>query len=115
MRLAHPPPKLIPAARAHLIPLHESLEILRAHPARVQLAQQPHEGLDIGLLARRRTLRVLRCDGVQERPGGAAELLDVWRAVGWGLEGRFGCCGLGFREGGEICEGGAGTTSVYSC
>ena len=82
MRLTHPPPKLISIAHPRLIPvLHPRPEIVRARPARVHLAEQADELLRLALLRERGSLGVGGGHGVQERPGGAAELLDVWRAV----------------------------------
>ena len=82
MRLTHPLAKLIPIAHPRLITvLHPRPEIVRARPARVHLAEQADELLCLALLRELRSLRVGGGHGVQERPGGAAELLDVWRAV----------------------------------
>lgn len=89
MRLAHPPSQPVPSLHPRLVPLdrHPRPEIVRAHPARIQLREQREELAHLGLLRRRRPGRVRGGDGVQERPGAAAELLDVGGAVGGGGEG----------------------------
>lgn len=82
MRLTHPPPEIIPIAHARLVAIfHPRPEIVGARPARVHFAEQANELLCFALLGRGWSLRVCGCQGVQEGPGGAAELLDVWRAV----------------------------------
>lgn len=82
MRLAHPLAKLIPIADPRLIAvLHPRSKIVGAHPTRVHLAKQADELLRLHLLRERRSLRVVGRHGVQEGPGGAAELFDVRRAV----------------------------------
>jgi hypothetical protein len=83
MRLTHPPPKIIPIAHPRLIPiLHPRSEIVGARPAGIHFAKQADECLRLALLGEGWSLRVSGCQGVQEGPGGAAELLDVWWAVG---------------------------------
>jgi len=105
MRLAQPIPKLTPAPRAHFLLGHIRLEILRAHPARVELGEQSHEAGDFGLLGGCGGLWVRRCDGVEEGPAAAAEGCDVGGAVfGWGS-------GEGGGLGGECCEGVAGAAA----
>ena len=82
MRLTHPPPEIIPIAHARLIAVfHPGSEIIGARPARVHLAEQADELLRFALLGEGRSFGVGGCHGVQEGPGGAAELLDVWGAV----------------------------------
>ena len=49
MRLAHPLPKLAATANARCIDLHPVLEVLGAHPARVQLAERAQERGCLGL------------------------------------------------------------------
>lgn len=49
MRLAHPRPKLVPAAHSWRVRLHPGLEVLGAYPARVQLAECAEEGGCFGL------------------------------------------------------------------
>ena len=82
MRLTHPPPKVIPIAHPRLIAVfHPRSEIIGARPARVHFAEQGEELLCFALLGEGGALGVGGCHGVQEGPGGAAELLDVWGAV----------------------------------
>ena len=51
MRLAHPPPELVPITDLRLIALlHPRLEIVRANPARIQLTEQAYELFHFGLL-----------------------------------------------------------------
>jgi hypothetical protein len=65
MRLAHPPPKLRPTAQPRLITptrmRHPRLEIIRAHPARVQPREQLEKPLHVPLLLRGCFLGVCRC------------------------------------------------------
>lgn len=82
VRPAQPLRKLVPARHLRLLPRHVALEVLGAHPARVQLGEEPDEAEQVRLLRPRRLLRVRRRDGVEERPGAASEGLDVGRAVG---------------------------------
>lgn len=49
MCLAHPLPKLAATANARCIDLHPVLEVLGAHPARVQLAERAQERGCLGL------------------------------------------------------------------
>lgn len=66
MRLAHPAPKLVPVAHFRLVALsHPGAEVVRAHPARVHLAEKRHELFRVALLRRRRPLRVVRRNTVQ--------------------------------------------------
>lgn len=52
MRLAKPASKLLPALRSNLLPLHITLEILRADPAGVQFPKEAHEGFHFALFLR---------------------------------------------------------------
>jgi len=83
-------------------------------PARVQLREGLHEGLRLRLESGRRSFRILCSYGVQKRPGGTAELRNVWRAV----RGEGGRCGGGFLSGFGHCEPGrdvsTGTTAVIN-
>lgn len=108
--LAQPVPKLVPAARPNLPPLHVLLEVLGAHPARVELGEEAHEALELRLLLWGRRGRVSRGYRVEEGPCAPAEGLDVWGAVLW--RGR-GCCGFegGLGLGGPGSEGGAGAAA----
>jgi hypothetical protein len=82
VRLTHPPPKVIPIAHSRLIAIfHPRPEIVGTRPARIHFAEQADELLRFALLGRGRSFGVGGRHGVQEGPGGAAELLDVWRAV----------------------------------
>jgi hypothetical protein len=82
VRLTHPAPKVVSVAHAGLVTVfHPRPEIVGARPARVHFAEQADELLRFVLLGEGRSLGVGGCHGVQESPGGAAELLDVWRAV----------------------------------
>jgi hypothetical protein len=87
MRLAHPLPKLAATAHARCIDLHPLLEVLGAHPARVQLAERAQERGCLGLQRRFGLLGVCGGDRVQEGPRRAAQLGDVRWAVfgerGW--------------------------------
>jgi hypothetical protein len=121
MRLAHPRAKLAPIADPWRVLRHPALEVLGAHPARVQLAERGEEGLGFGLELRGGLCGVCGGDGVEECPGGAPEGFDVGGAVGG--EGGYGCgcgrCGgcfggrLGLAAGhGEPgCDVGAGAAS----
>lgn len=94
MRLAHPPAELVSVAHARLVAvLHPRPEIVRAYPAGVHLAKEADELLRLALLSEGGSLRVVGCHAVQKSPGGAAELLDVGRAVGG--EGEGGSCASG--------------------
>lgn len=82
VRVAEPRAELPPAPHHGPPPRDVVLEVLGAGPARVQPGEEAHEAQEVGLLLARGRLRVLRRYGVQERPGAAAEGLDVGRAVG---------------------------------
>lgn len=70
MRLAHPPPEVVPAAHAGLVPvLHPRPEIVGARPARVHFAEQADELLGFALLGEGWSLGVGGRHGVQEGPG----------------------------------------------
>ena len=110
VRLAQPIPKVIPAAGPNLPPLHVLLEVLGAHPARVELGEEAHEALQLRLLLWCRRGRVGGCYRVEEGPCAPAEGLDVWGAVFW----RGGGCGGfegGLGLGGPRGEGGAGAAA----
>lgn len=111
VRLAQPGPERVPALRPHLPLLHVPLEVLGAHPARVELGEEAHEAREVGLLPGRRRGRVGRGDRVEQRPRAAPEGLDVRGAV-FGLR-RW--CGGGFEGGfglrGPRGEGGAGAAA----
>ena len=93
MRLAHPPPKLVPPLNFWLIPrlLHPLLKVLGAHPAWIQLGEQGEEGRGLGLERGRCGLGVGCGEGVQQGPRAAAQLLDV----GGTVAGDGGCQGGG--------------------
>lgn len=111
MRPAQPLPKLLAAPHARRVPRNVALEVVGAHPARVQPREELHEAHQVRLLRPRGRLGERRRDAVQERPGAAAQGLDVRRALGlllhgggggfWLLLGRLG------GEGGECGLGGA--------
>lgn len=82
MRLAHPSTELAPAANPRLTLAHPLLEVAGTHPARIHLAEQADELPRLGLLRERRGFWVRGGHGVEERPGRAAQLLDVGRTVG---------------------------------
>lgn len=103
MRVAEPRAELAPAPHHGPPPRDVVLEVLGAGPAGVQLREEPHEAQEVGLLLARGGLRVLRRDGVQERPRAAAEGLNVGGAVG----GRLRLEG-GLGRGGPRGEGCAG-------
>lgn len=73
MRLTHPPPKLLPPTQLRLIPptrvRHPRPEIVRAHPARVQLGKEPQEALHVLLVLCGGLFGVCGGHGVQEGPG----------------------------------------------
>lgn len=82
MRLAHPLAKLVSAADPRVIAVfHPRPEIVRAHPTRVHLSEQVDELPSLILLCEGRSLWVCCCHGVEECPGRAAELFDVWWAI----------------------------------
>lgn len=83
MRLAHPLAKLATIANARCIDLHPLLEVLSTHPARIQLAKRSQKRGCLRLQRRRRFLGVRCGNGVEEGPGRATQLRDVWRAVFW--------------------------------
>lgn len=76
MRLAHPPPKLLPPTDLRLVAprglSHPVPEILSAHPAGIQLREDVQEGAHLGLLGLGCGVGVCGCEGVQEGPGRAA-------------------------------------------
>lgn len=113
MRLAHPFPEFIPALRPHLILHHKILEILRANPTRVEFGEERHEGGYVGAVGGGGIGGVGGGEGVQERPGGAAEGFNVRGAVGRELGGSGGG-GLGRGEGGfgDGAEGGEGVAGT---
>lgn len=84
MSFAHPASKFFPAAHARRIPilLHPVLEITRAMPTWVQLREYMQERFCVGLKLRGRLDGISSRDGVEERPGAAAQSFDVGRAVG---------------------------------
>ena len=79
--LAHPRAKLAPAADSRCILAHPRLEVFGTVPTRVQLAESGEEGRGLRLKLPGGLYGVGSGDGVQQRPGGAAEALDVRRAV----------------------------------
>ena len=81
MRLAHPLPKFAATADARCVDLHPLLEVLGAHPARVQLAERAQERGCLSLQRMLWFLRVCGGDRVQEGPRRAAQLGDVRWAV----------------------------------
>jgi hypothetical protein len=82
MRLTHPPPKVVPVAHPRLVAVfHPRSEVVGARPARVHFAEQADKLLRFALLGESWSLGVGGRHGVQEGPGRAAELLDVWRAI----------------------------------
>ena len=68
---AHPQPKLLPSTHPRLIlrPDHPILEILRAHPARIQLGEEGEELKGFGLQGFRGGCGVVGRHGVQQCPG----------------------------------------------
>lgn len=87
MRLAKPHPKLPSTPHPRPALLHPLLEIARAPVARVEPREAGYEAARVGLLLGGGALGVGCRDGVEERPGGAAEDFDVGGAVGRWLEG----------------------------
>lgn len=71
MRLAHPPPKLLPTTHPRLVPMrgHPTPEIVRADPAGIHFAEEGEEGFGFGLLLEGGRGGVVGGDGVQEGPG----------------------------------------------
>ena len=70
-------------ARTHVRrpPLHARAEVVRAVAARVELRQRMQELQHVRALCRRWCFWVVGGGRVQERPGCAAERLDVWWAA----------------------------------
>ena len=60
-------------------------EMRRAMRTGIQDRQRAEKGQHVCAVGRRRTVRIIRCGRVQERPGCAAELLDVERTVWWSV------------------------------
>lgn len=107
MRLAHPPPKLFATAdpRRISVTAHPLLEVPRAVPAWVQLREGRHESAGLRLQGRRGVCGVRAGYRVQQGPRGAAELFDIWGAIGgvFGHGGGWRRCGFG----GGFCGRGA--------
>ena len=68
VRAAQPLPKVVAAGHARGVPGNVGLEVVGAHPARVQPREEADEAREVRLLRARRRLRVLRRDAVEERP-----------------------------------------------
>ena len=81
MRAAHPAAQPLLPRRVDGLAPHPGPEVVGAHPARVQPAEEREEAGHVGALRGRGLLGVGRGDGVQERPGLPAEGVDVGRAV----------------------------------
>lgn len=80
--LAEPVAKFCPAVDLDLVLLLVCLEVFGADPAGVQPTERPHEPSQVFFLRRRGIFGVGRGDGMEQRPGAVAELLDVGRAAG---------------------------------
>ena len=90
VRLAHPPPEFVPIAYFRLVPIfHPRAEVIRAHPAGINFAEQPDELLRLGLLHGGRVLWVVRRYRMEQCPGGATEEIYIRRTIG----SRFVRCG----------------------
>lgn len=73
MRLTHPRPELGAPTQPRLVAptrlRHPGAEVVCAHPARVEAAEEAQEGLHVGLLLGRGAGGVGGCHGVKEGPG----------------------------------------------
>lgn len=87
MRLAHPLAELLAVADPGRIPvfLHPRAEIVGADPAGVEFGEEGEELFGFLLVGWGGLDGVGGGEGVEEGPGAAAELVDVWGAVGRGL------------------------------
>ena len=68
MRLAHPRAKFAPTTDSGRVLGHPGLEVFRADPARVQLAERRNEGLGFGLQLWGGLYGIGSSYGVEKRP-----------------------------------------------
>jgi hypothetical protein len=107
VRLAKPPPKVVPRAHPRRVARYPRAKVLGARPARVQPRQRVHQRPRAPLVPQARLGRVLRRHAVQQRPRRPPQLLHVGGAVGRGDGGGLVPGGLLPGEGGPVGEGGA--------
>ena len=83
VRFAEPAAERVAVAHARLVAarFHPGAEVIGAHPARVQPAEQTHELLGVGLSRGVGSFGVVGGEGVQQSPGRASQLFDVGRAI----------------------------------
>lgn len=68
MGAAEPPAEIVPTRHAGGLPGDVALEVVRAHPARVQPREELHEAHQVALLRPGRRLRERRRDAMEQGP-----------------------------------------------